>query len=55
MNTTELQSTSMKVLLVDDDQELLELIRDYLIRDGFAVTCAHLQRMGARSDTDAQY
>lgn len=41
MNTTELQSTSMKVLLVDDDQELLELIRDYLIRDGFAVTCAH--------------
>lgn len=31
----------MNVLLVDDDVELLELLRDYLDRDGFAVTCAH--------------
>lgn len=29
------------VLLVDDDIELLELLRDYLTRDGFDVTCAH--------------
>jgi two-component system, OmpR family, response regulator len=30
-----------KVLLVDDDRELLELLRDYLERDGFAVGLAH--------------
>jgi two-component system OmpR family response regulator/two-component system response regulator CpxR len=29
------------VLLVDDDAELVELLRDYLVRDGFAVDCAH--------------
>lgn len=29
------------VLLVDDDAELLDLLRDYLARDGFAVDCAH--------------
>jgi two-component system, OmpR family, response regulator len=29
------------VLLVDDDAELLELLRDYLTRDGFAIACAH--------------
>jgi len=29
------------VLLVDDDIELLELLRDYLVRDGFDVACAH--------------
>jgi two-component system OmpR family response regulator/two-component system response regulator CpxR len=29
------------VLLVDDDIELLELLRDYLTRDGFDVACAH--------------
>lgn len=28
------------VLLIDDDQELVELLRDYLIRDGFAVLVA---------------
>lgn len=28
------------VLLVDDDVELLELLADYLTRDGFSVTCA---------------
>lgn len=30
-----------RVLLVDDDAELLDLLRDYLGREGFAVTCAH--------------
>lgn len=32
---------SFKVLLVDDDIELVELLRDYLERDGFAVAVAH--------------
>lgn len=30
-----------KVLLVDDDRELQELLRDYLVRDGFVVALAH--------------
>lgn len=30
-----------RVLLVDDDHELLDLLRDYLEGDGFAVNCAH--------------
>ncbi|THF65193.1 response regulator transcription factor [Pseudothauera rhizosphaerae] len=30
-----------RVLLVDDDAELLELLRDYLEGDGFAVDCVH--------------
>lgn len=37
-----------RVLLVDDDMELLELLRDYLSREGFAVHCAHDGREGAR-------
>ncbi len=36
-----------RVLLVDDDMELLELLRDYLSREGFAVRCAHDGREGA--------
>jgi DNA-binding response OmpR family regulator len=32
---------SFKVLLVDDDVELVELLRDYLEREGFAVAVAH--------------
>jgi len=31
----------MRVLLVDDDVELVELLRDYLEREGFAVAAAH--------------
>lgn len=30
-----------RVLLVDDDHELIELLRDYLSREGFAVEVAH--------------
>jgi two-component system OmpR family response regulator len=41
MSTNESISTPMTVLLIDDDQELADLIRDYLIREGFSVTCAH--------------
>ena len=36
-----------KVLLVDDDRELAELLRDYLARDGFLVECAHDGQAGA--------
>jgi two-component system, OmpR family, response regulator len=32
---------SFRVLLVDDDVELVELLRDYLEREGFAVAVAH--------------
>lgn len=32
---------SHNVLLIDDDQELVELIRDYLVQDGFRVQVAH--------------
>jgi DNA-binding response OmpR family regulator len=37
----------VRVLLVDDDMELLELLRDYLSREGFAVHCAHDEHEGA--------
>lgn len=40
MNRNE-PSSSRQVLLVDDDRELSELLRDYLEREGFAVTCVH--------------
>jgi DNA-binding response OmpR family regulator len=32
--------TSPRVLLVDDDRELLELLRDYLVKEGFSVDVA---------------
>ncbi len=38
-----------KVLLVDDDRELAELLRDYLARDGFVVECAHDGQAGAQA------
>jgi len=34
-------SMNARVLLVDDDTELAGLLRDYLGRDGFEVSCAH--------------
>jgi two-component system OmpR family response regulator/two-component system response regulator CpxR len=34
------------VLLVDDDLELIDLLHDYLERDGFNVTCRHDGRSG---------
>jgi two-component system, OmpR family, response regulator len=37
------------VLLVDDDTELVGLLRDYLERDGFAVDCAHDGESGAQA------
>ncbi len=42
MNPMETAATpASRVLLVDDDTELLELLRDYLEGDGFAVECAY--------------
>lgn len=47
MNTHGLPSTPMKVLLVDDDRELVDLLRDYLSREGFVVACAYDGIQGA--------
>lgn len=38
---------AFSVLLVDDDVELVELLRDYLEREGFAVAAAHDGAAGA--------
>lgn len=42
-------SEDAKVLLVDDDTELVELVRDYLVREGFVVACAHDGQSGVRA------
>ena len=49
MSTNEPISTPINVLLIDDDQELVDLIRDYLNREGFTVTCAHDGIQGAEA------
>ena len=36
-----MQAMNARVLLVDDDVELLDLLRDYLSREQFTVTCVH--------------
>lgn len=41
MNVSAPLHTPASVLLIDDDHELLELLSDYLSREGFAVTCAY--------------
>ncbi|MDD3517409.1 MAG: response regulator transcription factor [Chromatiales bacterium] len=41
MKPVESASATARVLLVDDDVELLELLRDYLEKDGFEVACVH--------------
>jgi len=44
-----------KILLVDDDIELIEMIRDYLEREGFDVTVAYDGEAGAREALDGGY
>lgn len=44
-----------RVLLVDDDAELLNLLADYLARDGFEVTCLHDGEVGAREAVSGDY
>ena len=43
-----------RLLLVDDDVELAEMLRDYLAREGFAVTLAHDGEAGAQ-ELSGQY
>ncbi len=40
-NSSKLSDVSPRVLLVDDDVDLVSLLRDYLVSDGYAVTVAH--------------
>ena len=40
-STSKSFDTSPRVLLVDDDVDLVSLLRDYLASDGFSVTVAH--------------
>lgn len=39
--SSKLSDVSPRVLLVDDDVDLVSLLRDYLVSDGYAVTVAH--------------
>jgi two-component system OmpR family response regulator len=44
-----------KVLLVDDDVELVAMLKDYLENEGFAVTTAHDGESGASQALSGQY
>ncbi len=44
-----------RLLLVDDDVELAEMLRDYLVQEGFAVTLAHDGEAGAQEALSGQY
>jgi two-component system OmpR family response regulator/two-component system response regulator CpxR len=46
---------SERVLLVDDDVELVELLRDYLEREGFAVSAAHDGAAGVSAAVSARH
>ncbi|MBU0753486.1 MAG: response regulator transcription factor [Gammaproteobacteria bacterium] len=46
---------SGRVLLVDDDVELVELLRDYLEREGFAVSTAHEGVAGVAAALSARH
>lgn len=44
-----------KVLLIDDDKELVEMVRDYLTQEGFDVSVAHDGTTGATEALSGQY
>lgn len=44
-----------KVLLVDDDVELVEMLREYLEREGFEVKCVHNGDAGIAEALSGQY
>jgi DNA-binding response OmpR family regulator len=44
-----------KILLVDDDVELVEMIRDYLVREGFDVAMVHDGESGVREVLGGRY
>ena len=39
-------SPELRVLVVDDDTELCELLSEYLATEGYAVECVHTGRLG---------
>ena len=45
----------IRVLLVDDDQELCALQHDYLSREGFAVTLCHDGRSGLQAARSGEF
>ena len=49
MKTNDAFPNPVNVLLIDDDQELVDLISDYLVGDGFAVSCAYDGIQGANA------
>lgn len=44
-----------RILVVDDDRELCELLVEYLQREGFAIECAHDGAAGLTRATDASF
>jgi two-component system OmpR family response regulator len=48
-------TSSANVLLVDDDSELVELLRDYLVGEGFAVATAHDGPAGVAAALSGQH
>ena len=46
---------SARILLVDDDAELTELLRDYLEREGFAVRASHDGATGVTAALSNRY
>lgn len=55
MNMAESALSRPRVLLIDDDRELLEMLRDYLEQDGFAVACAHDGVSGVAASLDGRH
>lgn len=49
------QEPPTKVLLIDDDDELTELVTEYLRREGFQADVAHDGESGARKAMSGQY
>ena len=46
---------SERILLVDDDVELVEMVRDYLTQEGFEVTMVHDGAAGVREALSGRY
>jgi two-component system OmpR family response regulator/two-component system response regulator CpxR len=55
METMDANASSAKVLLIDDDVELVGLLRDYLERDGFQVGVAHDGQAGTQAALSGRY
>lgn len=48
-------STGIHILLVDDDVELADMLRDYLIQEGFAATAVHDGEAGVSEALTGKY